>query len=102
MQGASVRFFPMHTTEWILPKQLKFALNILFIPFSIFFSLQDTERIQEDIQIPNSHVQYPVDHKNGVPKLKDFSKVTVVVDFEPHDDIVRHRITLGNNVEKLL
>ena len=35
-------------------------------------------------------------------KSKDFSKVTVVVDFEPHDEVVRHRITLCNNVEKLL
>ena len=57
---------------------------------------------QENLEIPNSKSQYSEEHNGIIPKSKDFSKVSVVVDFEPHDDIVRHRITLRNNVEKLL
>ena len=83
------------STEWILVEIcIEYFIHTIFSP-------QDSTRPQENLKIPNSQSQYSEEH-NGVPKSKDFSKVSVVVDFEPHDDIVRHRITLRNNIEKLL
>ena len=67
----------------------------------IFLFPQDPESTKQKL-INNTEMNHQMNGTEDGQKSKDFSKVTVVVDFEPHDEVVRHRITLCNNVEKLL
>ena len=66
----------------------------------IFLFPQDPESTKQKLN--NTEMHHQMNGNEDGQKSKDFSKVTVVVDFEPHDEVVRHRITLCNNVEKLL